>query len=74
MTYDDPTPNSLEPKLSDPVLRGDEQSSATRIGIFAVVAALVIGGLMFLNKDGGSRTAATNTAPGVTTVSSTAGK
>jgi hypothetical protein len=64
-------PDSLEPKLSDPVPRGDEQTSIGRIGIFAVVAALVIGGLIFFNRGDGSNTAATNTAPGVTTGSAT---
>jgi hypothetical protein len=70
MTYDEPNLNSPEPKLSDPVPRGDEQSSPAKIGIFAVIAVVVIGGLMFLNKGDGATTTATNTAPGVTTGSS----
>lgn len=61
-------PNNLAPKLSDPVPRGDEQSSPAKIGLFAVIAAVVIGGLVFFsqgNRDGD--TAASNPSPGVTT-------
>jgi hypothetical protein len=69
MNRNDLDPNSLEPKLSDPVPRSDGDTRLTKIGLFAVVALVVMGGLYFL-ASGNSATTASNTAPGVTTGSS----
>jgi hypothetical protein len=63
-------PNNLAPKLSDPVPRGDEQSSPAKIGLFAVIAAVLIGGLIFLGQGKDSNSTTSNASPGVTTGSS----
>ncbi len=70
MTYDnDP---DREPRLSDPVVRGDEQSGMTMMGIVAAIAVALIVGLVYFNMgDENSSTATdTNTSSGVTTGSS----
>jgi hypothetical protein len=63
-------PNNLEPRLSDPVPRGDEQSSPAKVGLFAVIAMVLIGGLVFFGQGKDSNSTASNTSPGVTTGSS----
>jgi cell division protein FtsN len=70
MTYDnDP---DREPRLSDPVVRGDEQSGMTMMGIVAAIAVALIVGLVYFNMgDETSSTATyTNTSSGVTAGSS----
>ena len=65
-------PNDLDPnnpRLSDPVPRTDEDTNLTKIGLFAVVALVLMGGLYFLASGNSGTTA--NTAPGVTTGSVT---
>lgn len=59
-----------EPRLSDPVVRGDEQSGMTMMGIVAAIAVALIVGLVYFNMGGETNTSETNTSPGVTTGSS----
>lgn len=69
MAYKDTDPDR-EPRLSDPVARGDEQSGMAMVGIVAAIAVVLIAGLVYFNL-GSSETATTsNTSPGVTTGSS----
>jgi cell division protein FtsN len=68
MTYDnDP---DREPRLSDPVVRSDEQSGMTMMGIVAAIAVALIVGLVYFNMGDENSSTATNTSPGVTTGSS----
>jgi cell division protein FtsN len=69
MTYDnDP---DRQPRLSDPVQRGDEQSGMTMMGIVAAIAVALIVGLVYFNmSDETNTTATSNPSPGVTTGSS----
>jgi hypothetical protein len=55
-----------EPRLSDPVVRSDEQSGMAMVGIVAAVAVALIAGLIYLNT-GSETTTTSNTSPGVTT-------
>jgi hypothetical protein len=70
MINDELDPNA--PRLSDPVPRGDEQSSPLKMGIFAIIAVALLGGLILFSGGDNSNTTASNTAPGVTTGSSPA--
>jgi hypothetical protein len=72
MTPNELDPNNLEPRLSDPVPRGDEQSSPAKMAVFAIIAVALIGGLIFFSQ--GNNTTASNTAPGVTTGSAPASR
>lgn len=67
-------PNNFESKLSDPVPRGDEQSSPAKIGLFAIIAAVLIGGLVFIGQNKDSNSTASNSSPGVTTGSGSSGR
>jgi hypothetical protein len=73
MTPNELDPNNLEPRLSDPVPRGDEQSSPAKMAVFAIIAVALIGGLIFFSQ-GNNNTTASNTAPGVTTGSAPASR
>jgi cell division protein FtsN len=69
MANNDTNPDR-EPRLSDPVARGDEQSGMAMVGIVAAIAVLLIAGLVYFNL-GGTDTASTpDTSSGVTTGSS----
>jgi cell division protein FtsN len=66
MTYNnDP---DREPRLSDPVERGNEQSGMAMMGIVAAIAVALIVGLVYFNMGDATNTAAdSNTSSGVTT-------
>ena len=66
MTYNnDP---DREPRLSDPVERGDEQSGMAMMGVVAAIAVALIVGLVYFNMGDQTNTSAdSNTSPGVTT-------
>jgi len=63
-------PVSPEPMRTDPVV--EPRSGMGTIGILAGLAVAVVLGLLFWNMSDHSKTATNNTAPGVTTGSSTA--
>lgn len=66
MTYGDFDPNRGERKLSDPVMRDDDKSGMTMMGILAAIAIALVVGLIYFNM-GESTDTASNTSPGVTT-------
>lgn len=59
-----------EPKLGDPVVRGDERSGMTMMGIVAAIAVALLVGLFFMTTGDQTNTSASKTSPGVTTGSS----
>src|SRR3982751_2621804 len=63
-------PITPEPMRMDPAV--EPRSSLGTIGILAGLAVAVVLGLLFWNMSDRSKTATNNTAPGVTTGSSTA--
>jgi hypothetical protein len=69
MTYGDFDPNRGERRFSDPVLRDDDKSGMTMMGILAAIAIALVVGLVYFNM-GESTDTASNTSPGVTTGSS----
>jgi hypothetical protein len=70
MINDEPGPNA--PRLSDPAPRGDEQSNPLKLGIFAIIAVALLDGLILFSRGDNSNTTASNSAPGVTTGSTSA--
>ena len=71
MSYQDFDPNRGERRFSDPVMRDEDKSGMTMMGILAAIAVALVVGLIYFNM-GESTDTASNTSPGVTTGSSPA--
>ena len=59
-----------EPRLSDPVVHGNERSGMAMMGIVAAIAVALIVGLVYFTVGDETNMSASNTSSGVTTGSS----